>query len=112
MPMPAFSFSVGDFVACTSLIVAAVQALRGSSDDIRELNEIQNDLTHLKDVLDQIELAVSGGTAIATKSVDILSKTCSDCRALLAEFKKFVDENTTASSGLSRFSRRIQCVLV
>lgn len=52
MVAPIFAFGVGDFVAVTNLTVAIVQALRGTSDHIRELKATEQQLTHFKSVLD------------------------------------------------------------
>jgi hypothetical protein len=111
MVVPAFGFSVGDFITVTSLIVDIVQALRGTSDDIRELKETEQQLTHLKSVLGQIAQAVSSGTAVSVKSLDILAKTCSDCQVLLTEFKTFIDQNTATSSRFAKYGKRINFVL-
>jgi hypothetical protein len=111
MVVPAFGFSVGDFVAVTSLIVAVVQALRGTSDDIRELKVTEEQLTHLKSILEQIALAVSSGTAISAKSLEILVKTCADCQTVLTEFKSLISKNTATSPGLAKYVTRIKFIL-
>ncbi|KAK2764930.1 hypothetical protein FQN54_008627 [Arachnomyces sp. PD_36] len=55
MPVPAFGFSVGDFIAATLLIRKVIQGLRDSGGAVEEYQALLRELQHLQLVLKQIQ---------------------------------------------------------
>jgi hypothetical protein len=107
MPPPTFGFSVGDFVAVTTLIVTIVQALRGISDDLIELKELQDELNHLKSLFDLIGNAISTGSAITVQNTKRLLEICSSGQKVLSEFKNLVDKYAGSPAGFVKYRRRV-----
>lgn len=107
MPLPTFGFSVGDFVAVTSLIVTIVQALRGISDDLIELKELQNELNHLKGLFNLIGNAIFAGSAITVQFTEKLRETFSSGQKVLSDFKSLVDKYAGSPAGLANYRRRV-----
>ncbi|KAL4909710.1 hypothetical protein BDW74DRAFT_143569 [Aspergillus multicolor] len=68
--MPAFGFSVGDFVAVASLIWRLTQALDEASDDSKLFREIQLELSAFRDVIVQFQNAMATGAAPSKEQVD------------------------------------------
>ncbi|KAN0071199.1 hypothetical protein V8E54_010630 [Elaphomyces granulatus] len=96
MAAPAFGFSVGDFIAVTSLIVSVVQAIRGISDDLIELKELQDELNHLQSLFEQIGRGISS-------SSDILKM-----QQILGDFKNFIEKYASSFTGLAKYRRRVE----
>lgn len=107
MTPPTFGFSVGDFVAITGLIVTIVQALRGISDDLIELKELQNELNHLKSLFDLIGNAISTGSVITVQNAERLLETFSSGQKVLSDFKSLVDKYADPPAGSVKYRRRV-----
>jgi DNA repair ATPase RecN len=108
MAAPAFGFSVGDFVAVTSLIVSVVQAIRGISDDLIELKELQDELNHLQSLFEQIGRGISSSCAISVQNVERLQQIFSRCNKILGDFKNFIEKYASSSTGLAKYRRRVE----
>ena len=108
MAAPAFGFSVGDFVAVTSLIVSVVQAIRGTSDDLIELKELQDELNHLQSLFEQVKSGISSSSAISEQNVERLRQTFSRCHKILSDFKPFIEKYASSPTGLAKYRRRVE----
>jgi hypothetical protein len=86
--VPAFGFSVGDFVAVTALIWSLNQALDEASDDSKLFHEIQLELAAFRDVVIQLEYAMKNGEAAAKDQVDRTRTVLSQMGRVLSEFNQ------------------------
>lgn len=107
MVTPSFGFSIGDFVAVTGLIVTVVQSLRGISDDLIELQELQVELCHLKNLFEVIGRDILRGDTICTKKLEVFLVTFSNSQRTISDFKGFVDKYAGVSTGLGKYRKRL-----
>jgi hypothetical protein len=82
-----FGFSIGDFIAVTSLIVSIIQALRGISDDLFDVKELQHELNHMQSIFEQMENKFSNSITISGQNVERFQQTFSRC----LDFKRFLE---------------------
>lgn len=106
--VPAFGFSVGDFIAVSNLVVSVVKALQSTSEDQAELKAIQEQLCHLQELIESVESSIFGGTAISEQNTQKLQRVLAGTEMLLGQFKAFVDKYMVESSSFIKCWRRVE----
>jgi hypothetical protein len=62
MPVPAFDFSVGDFVALANLIYKVCKAIDETSESFEEFSQLHLELEAFKERIGQLEKAITTST--------------------------------------------------
>ena len=115
MPVPAFGFSVGDFVAVTGLVWQLCQLLDDASPYVKLFRDIQLELFAFNGVLLLIQQSMMDGvhskTKISKATIDTLQKTLEQAKETVVEFtfyvKKFKEDSTREAGGLVKFKKRL-----
>ncbi|ORY13409.1 hypothetical protein BCR34DRAFT_613410 [Clohesyomyces aquaticus] len=98
MPVPAFGFSTGDFVALANLLYKVGKAVDIASEDFEEFRETQNELSLFKDSLSLLEQTIEAGTPV-TREEDVkrLKSVLDEGQKHLRKFDAFIAKYTTGS---------------
>lgn len=81
----ALPLSAGDCIAIISVVIQGYNALSGTSDDAKDLGSLQDDLRHMREILEQLPKPDPKLTSISEASIRKLNDTVGRCQTTLSE---------------------------
>jgi cell shape-determining protein MreC len=86
----AFDFSVGDFVALANLIYKVCKAIDETSESFEEFSQLQIELETFKEIITQLEKAITAGTSFHEKEAQRLKTVLDGNLKTLQAFDEYV----------------------
>ena len=104
----ALPLSAGDCIAIIGVVIQGYNALSSTSDDAKELRSMQDDLQHMREILEQLRKPDSNLTSISEANIRKLNDTVVRCQTTLSELaaimKKYGPSNSTIQTSYRRMT--------
>jgi hypothetical protein len=100
--------SVGDCIAIIGVLIKGYKALRGISGDVKDLEDLENDLQQMQMVLVQFPKPGSpSASSVPDAYMSRLNETVEACQATLTDMAATVKQYGPSKSALKTYYRRL-----
>jgi ABC-type antimicrobial peptide transport system ATPase subunit len=96
----------GDCIAILKLLIAGLSALNSSSADHKLVTSLRNDLTSMKDCLQNLEASTRDMTGIPSQTLQSFQDCTASCRSAATDLNHFLETQVDAKTGAGRWWKR------